>query len=325
MVRRLDQPTPQVLIEVKFIEITEGDTDTQGTDWSDLNDYGVVLHDLLYTFDKQIQNTKSRQNEFGTESMIAQRTRNYSKSVNEAMQYQLTPDQFRLAFSMLMNDSRAKLISHPKVQTLDNKEATIRVAETRYKPKYSYNKETGTYEINDLEDVYIGIVLTVTPHINHDQQVTLDIVPEVSNLAGNQVIEGVEVPITDVREVNTRVTLEDRHTVAIGGMVKDDWKYSEKSVPFLGDLPYFGSELFSWHQKEKAQVNLVIFITPTIISPESPHKRWDEQFRRMHVTETGEWEEEQENYPDWHMLSLRERMLVNGVTNTAVTGGETAH
>jgi len=320
VVERLDQPTPQVLIDVKFIEITEGETDTQGTDWTPMGDYGVLLDEMLYTFDKQISNGKTRDNAYGTDSMMAQRTRAYSKTVNEAMAYQLTPDQFRLAISMLLNDSRSRLISHPKVQTLDNKEATIRVAETRYKPRFTYNKETGAYEISNLDEVYVGITLSVTPHINHDNNVTLDILPVVSALADVQVIEGFEVPITNVREVDTRVTLKDRYTVAIGGMINDSWQYTERSLPFFGDLPYVGDTLFSWQKKEKKTINLVIFITPTIIMPDKPHDRFDEQLNNMHVTHEGEWLEEKENYPDWHMMALREKMLIETVdaveTNT---------
>lgn len=317
VVERLDTPTPQVLIDVKFIEIIEGETDTQGTDWSPLGDYGVLLDDMLYTFDSQVERTRTRDNQFGTENMVAQRTRGFDRNVQETMAYQLSPDQFRLAISMLLNDNRSRLMSHPKVQTLNNKRATIRVAETRYKPRFTFNRETGTYEISDLEEIYVGITLSVTPHITHDNTITLDIIPMVSALSDVQVIAGFEVPITNVREVDTRVTIQDRYTVAIGGMVNDSWQYTERSLPFFGDLPYVGHSLFTWRKREKRAINLIIFITPTIITPETIHDRFDAQMATMNVTSDGEWHEEKRNYPDWHMLSLREKMLVEGVSTSA--------
>ncbi|NLF38659.1 hypothetical protein GX586_04395 [bacterium] len=315
VIQRLDQPTPQVLIESKFVEINLSDVDSEGVDWTSMGSYGVTLHDMLYTFDRQLTETKTRTDERGTLQNIAQRGYDMIRNDNSSTTYQFEPDDFRLAFSLLMNDGRAKLISNPKLQTLDNKLATIRVAETHYKPTFTYNNEVGAYEINSLEEIYVGITLEVTPHINYDGYITLDIIPEVSALTGNQIIQGVEVPITNVRRIQTRVTLRDRNTVAIGGMVRDDLTDTSRSVPYLADIPYLGEACFTWSTKEKRTVNLVIFITPTVIKPDSPHDRWDRQLRDMQLTHAGDWQEVVSNYPSWHMISLREQLLLKGMTN----------
>jgi type IV pilus assembly protein PilQ len=322
VVQRLDQPTPQVLIEAKFVEIVIGDADTEGVDWSNLGDYGIVLHDMLYTFDREVQMSRTGTgegdfHEFPIPSGLpANHARSYEINQTQATTYQLEPDQFRLAFSMLLNNQRTKLISNPKVQTLDNKKATIRVAETRYKPTFTFNKETGSYEINDLEEIYVGITLEVTPHVNYNGDVTLDIIPEVSDLVGNQIIEGVEVPITNIRRVETRVSLRDTFTVAIGGIIKDDWVTEQRSVPYLADMPYLGPYLFTWTSKNKRAVNLVIFLTPTILRAQRTDERWDGQLNDMHLTKAGDWHDVITNAPNIALLRLREQLLVNGVTNT---------
>ena len=315
VIERLDKPTPQVLIEVKYVEILVGDADREGIDWSTLGDYSVMLDEMMYTFDRQIQESVTRTRGSGTGGGYADATRNYSKDTSKGTTYQLSPDAFKLTMSLLMNSSKAKVISNPKVQTLDNRKATIKVAETMYKPTFSYNKETGTYEINDLEELYIGVTLEVTPHINHNDYVTLDIIPEVSSLAGVQVIQGVEVPNSNIRRVETRVSLEDTFTVAIGGMIKDEFTKTRKAVPFFGDLPYVGKYLFSWESKELKKINLIIFITPTIIKPEIENKRWDKQLREMQLTPDGEWHDVVSNYPSWHMLAAHEQELLNAATN----------
>jgi len=321
VVQRLDQPTPQVLIEAKFIEITVGDVDSEGVDWSNLGDYGVVLHDMLYTFDREVTMARSGSgegdfHEFPIPSGLpANKARTYGINQTQATTYQLEPDQFRLAFSMLLNNSRAKLISNPKIQTLDNKRATIRVAETRYKPKFTFNKETGSYEINELEDIYVGITLEVTPHVNYNGDVTLDIIPEVSDLTGNQIIQGVEVPITNIRRVETRVSLRDRYTVAVGGIIKDNWVTSKRSVPYLCDMPYLGPYLFTWETKEMRTVNLVIFITPTILRTPSTDQRWQPQLEQMHVDRVGEWRDVITNTPSMALLRMREQLLIATATN----------
>jgi len=321
VVQRLDQPTPQVLIEAKFIEITVGDVDSEGVDWSNLGDYGIVLHDMLYTFDREVTMSRAGSgegdfHEFPIPSGLpANKARSYNINQTQATTYQLEPDQFRLAFSMLLNNSRAKLISNPKIQTLDNKRATIRVAETRYKPKFTFNKETGSYEINELEDIYVGITLEVTPHVNYNGDVTLDIIPEVSDLTGNQIIQGVEVPITNIRRVETRVSLRDRYTVAVGGIIKDNMVATKRSVPYLCDMPYLGPYLFTWETKELRTVNLVIFLTPTILRTSNTDDRWQPQLEQMHVDRAGEWHDVITNRPSLALLRMREQLLIATATN----------
>ncbi|RLD08635.1 MAG: hypothetical protein DRI44_09575 [Chlamydiae bacterium] len=306
IIKGLDQPTPQVLIEVNFVEIALGKTDTIGVDWSNMSDYGVLLHDVMYTFDKETTRNKTKSSAEGTTAAKADATRDSTLSANSASAYQLSPDNFRLAFSLLANNQRAKVISNPKIQTLDNRKATIRVAETHYKPTFTYNKETGAYEINNLEDVYVGITLEVTPHISKNGYVTLDIKPTVSALAGNQIIQGVEVPIVNERMIDARVALKDTYTVAIGGMIKDDWVTSRNSIPYFGDLPYVGKSLFGWDKKEKKKDNLIIFITASIVKPEENNPSWNKQLREMHMKQDGQFEDVITNYPSWHRLALSE-------------------
>jgi len=315
VVERLDKATPQVLIEVKYVEILVGDSDREGIDWSTLGDYSIMLNEMLYTFDREVNESVSRLRASGTDQERAQAYRDYEKNTTRATTYQLAPDDFKLTMSLLMNSSKAKIISNPKVQTLDNREATIKVAETMYKPTFSYNKETGTYEVNKLEEIYIGVTLEVTPHINYDDFITLDIVPEVSSLAGYQVIQGVEIPNTNIRKVEARVSLKDTYTVAIGGMIKDELIKSKKGIPYLSEWPYIGKYLFAWESKELQKVNLIIFITPTIIKPDKEIKRWDNQLREMQLTRDGEWHDIVSNYPSWHMLAIHEQELLAAATN----------
>ena len=318
VVQRLDQPTPQVLIEAKFVEITIGNSDKQGVDWTEFDDYGILMHDMLYDFDREITKTMGRDHAEGSGVTWPNHADNqgvYNRVDKLNTAYQITPEQFRLSFSALLNNERAKLISNPRLQTLDNRKAVIRVAETMYKPTFTYNKETGAYEINSLEELDIGIVLEVTPHVNYNGYVTLDIAPEVSSLSGNQTIQGVEVPIRNIRRIDTRVSLKDSYTVVVGGLIRDEWVDTRHSVPFLGDTPYVGENFFSWNSKEKKAVSLVIFITPTVIKTDAVNPRWDTQLRDMQLTHAGDFQDVVSNYPSWHMVTIREKLLLQGATN----------
>jgi type IV pilus assembly protein PilQ len=311
VVERLDQPTPQVLIEAKFIEIGLGENDDQGVQWNQLGDYGAVLNDMLFTFEEGLTVDKTHSTARGTEEQISQRTYDLERNREQNTTFSLTPDDFRMAISYLMSDDRVKLISQPKVQTLDNMKATIRVAENQYLPRFTYNPEVGTYEINDLENIYIGITLEVTPHINYNDYVTLDIIPEVSALTGEQIIQGVALPVTAVRRVATRVALKDKNTVAIGGMVRDELRDSTTGLPWFKDLPYVGDKIFSWKSKQLQTINLVVFITATIVRAEGTAYRWEKQLREIQVTPEGEFMEVITNRPSWHMVYERERQILD--------------
>jgi type II secretory pathway component GspD/PulD (secretin) len=86
-------------------------------------------------------------------------------------------------------------------------------------------------------------------------------------------------------------------------------------VPYLGELPYVGDKVFSWESKELQTVNIVIFLTPTIVRSPEQLPNWDKQFRQMQITTAGDVQPVVSNYPAWHRLYLREQMLVGSVTN----------
>jgi type II secretory pathway component GspD/PulD (secretin) len=160
--------------------------------------------------------------------------------------------------------------------------------------------------------------------------IPLEIMATVSALAGNQVIQGVEVPIVNERMIDARVALKDTYTVAIGGMIKDDWITSRNSVPYLGDMPYFGKSLFGWNKKEKIKNNLVIFITATVVKPDESNERWDRQLREMHMESDGEFQDVITNYPSWHQLALSEEeikereqaLIMDASTNSFVSANK---
>ena len=327
VVRLLDVTTPQIMIEAKFIEVTDDDTDRRGTDWSNLDDWSVLLHDMLYTFDRDVIRSANSE-QIGMKNVDINRlpiggnlptgrAQSWNVTESEKTSYQLTPDQFKLGLSMLMNDARAKLISNPKLQTMDGMAATIRVAEMRYKPSFTFNKDTGTYDINALIEIPVGIILEVTPRKNPRGEVTLDLKPEVSQLAGEQMMQNTAIPIVNTRQLKTRVTVPSRSTIAVGGLIRDDFVYKERQLPFLGDLPYVGPACFKWRSKEKASVNLIIFITPTVVDEKfEVNGRWDRQVNQMHLTPDGEWIDRMANAPSNDIIRLREQMLISGITNT---------
>ncbi|WP_197274525.1 type II secretion system secretin GspD [Novosphingobium sp. AAP83] len=109
----------------------------------------------------------------------------------------------------------------------------------------------------------VGIELDVTPQINADNMVRLDLRQEVSSVAG-PVARGSSDLIVNKREIKTTVTVGDREIVALGGLLDDNESRTLQKVPFLGDIPILG-EAFRSRGRSRVKTNLMVFIRPTIL------------------------------------------------------------
>ena len=168
----------------------------------------------------------------------------------------------------LESDSDFNVLSAPHVLTLDNEKAVINISDNVPFITSRLTDNTGsdalaqseTFEYRD-----VGIVLEITPHISPDRMVRLEIVQKVNDVS--QVASGLSAgALSEIkREAETTVMVKDRHTLVLGGLMKDTDTVSYTKVPFLGDIPVLG-----WAFKSKSvtrgKKNLLIFITPSIVT-----------------------------------------------------------
>ena len=159
----------------------------------------------------------------------------------------------------LEKSNRAKIISNPILTTTDNREATILVGQ---KIPLIVSDEAGN-AITQLTT--IGIQLQVTPHINGPDQITLDIHNEISDLSSEATVQGGV--IINTNESDTQVVVQNGETAIIGGLIRDVETYSKRGLPLLKDIPLLGA-LFRSSSKSTNSRELVIFVTPRIVTPE---------------------------------------------------------
>jgi type II secretory pathway component HofQ len=157
---------------------------------------------------------------------------------------------------MLERTNRANIISNPRIVTADNREASILVGK---EIPLIVADEAGN-PITELTK--IGIILRVTPHVNSDGTITMDLHPEVSELSSEATVQGGV--IISMSEADTRVIVKDGETAVIGGLMNEVKSTFEKGLPILKDLPVVGS-LFKYQNKTKRKRELIIFITPRIV------------------------------------------------------------
>ncbi len=291
VIQKLDRQIAQVLIEVKLLEKTSTDGSDLGFKWASLENYQVgaseiergYLHsktrtdrDLIYRNEAYSQRLTPNKGLY-----ISNLTGNRIKGdpdltipLEEVIKATtktiiLSANDFNVVFSALMREDNTELISSPKVATVDNRKAEIKVTRDIPIPSYTYNEETGSYEISDFIYKEVGIKLEITPQVNEDDYITLDVLPELSTHYGDQVfvISGSEItiPIIDTRKAATRVIVKSSETLVIGGLTSTADAVSITRVPLLGSIPIVGN-LFRHKSTTTVKRDLLIFITPTLVT-----------------------------------------------------------
>ncbi len=245
LVNQLDKPTRQVLIETRLVEVTTNPKTKKGVDWTG------TLQSQNVTFG----NTLAGGVRYST-------TGGFSPATGF-----LSADGLSVVMSFLNSSSEAQIMSTPRIVTLDNEAANISV--TKGIPIFSVAAGTqNTAGGSSVSYSNVGTILHVTPRISANNNIWLRVVPEVSSQIGerSQAVDGgiLTAPVFQYRTMETHVLIPNSNTLVLGGLVEDSPKADYTKVPLLGDIPGLG-KLFSSEAKEVNKVNLLIFITPTIV------------------------------------------------------------
>ena len=188
----------------------------------------------------------------------------------------LTADGLSVVMSFLNSSSDAQIMSTPRIVTLDNEPANISV--TKSVP--IFNVQAGTSQTAGGSSVTysnVGTILHVTPRISANNNIWLQVTPEVSNQgpdvtqsvntssgSGTPTTSTLTAPTFQYRTMETHVMIPNANTLVLGGLVQDNPTANYTKVPFLGDIPGLG-RLFRSAVPSVPPVNLLLFITPTIV------------------------------------------------------------
>jgi type IV pilus assembly protein PilQ len=218
-------------------------------------------------------------------------------TTTELTQAILTPDAFQLTLSFLQEQTDANLISHPKIVTADNIQSSIKVAEQWPIPKFQFNQDTGTFEVNDFEYKDIGIILNVKPHVNEDDFINMSVTPEVSNILSFTTFGGAvgaQLPIISTRTAKTDVLIRNGQTLAIGGLMREDESDLVNKVPLLGEIPLLGPYVFSNSSKTIRNTNVLIFVTANVVTEDNKESLWlgqrEDHDRKLNLPRQKWWE-----------------------------------
>ena len=191
---------------------------------------------------------------------------NASGSIPSGFTYLMSFGQdLDVAVSALAANSRARILQRPRLQTSHNEPASLFVGETRPYPTSSYYGGGGYGGYSSIQQLQIGVSLDITPLINPDGLVVLDIHQKIDAFAGNVTIQNVgEVPKTSSKEAQAKVSVRDHDTVILGGLIETDKNQNHSGVPFLMDIPMLGY-LFRSSHKDEIRKEFIVLIRPTVL------------------------------------------------------------
>ncbi len=188
----------------------------------------------------------------------------------QGFQFVLNNANYSAVVQALDSNNKVKILATPKVFTSNNQQATINIQQQiPYITGQNSNGFINTTVSNQVQYLQVGFSLNVTPRITRQGQVTIDLVSDASELLKYQQLgtgqAAISAPVTNDRYADTSVTVQDNETIVIGGLIRQSDNVTRVKVPLLGDIPLLG-QLFQSKERSHEKVELVIFMTPHVVS-----------------------------------------------------------
>jgi MSHA type pilus biogenesis protein MshL len=236
----------QVLIEATIVEVTLNDAYEQGIDWTQMSSGGVVK-----ILGRQLNGTANL---------------SYDKSSNPSA-----------VINFLETFGTTKVLSSPRISVLNNQTALLKVVENFVYFNVKTDISAATTNTGALKSftttpqtVSVGLVLTVTPQVSDNDQVTLNVRPTITSIAAlvqdpnpDLTIPN-QVPQIRTREIESVMRVPSGSIAILGGLMEDKLDLQNQRVPLVGQIPLAG-ELFNGRNNAARKSELVIFLRPVVI------------------------------------------------------------
>lgn len=263
MVQIMASAHRQVLIEATIVEVRLSDQYQQGVNWSAIG-------------------AKLQIGQGGSGAMTATNT----GSIFSLAYSDTTSAMGALAASVKMMESfgKVKVLSSPKLSVMNNQTAMLRVVDNYV--YFTINATTvsstgGAPAVTTFSTAYnsvpVGFTMSVTPQINENDSVLLNLRPSITRLFGyatdpnpDLAKAGVisQIPQTQTREMESVLRIENNQIAVMGGLMQDEINHQNDEVPWLGRIPYLGN-LFKYRNENNIKSELVIFLRPVVIKQAS--------------------------------------------------------
>lgn len=263
IVRQLDVPRAQVMVEAAIVEVSGDISDALGVQWAvDARGKtgglgGVSFGNTGLSVGSVLQAAQDQRSNIDNPIL---------NSLPDGAIIGLGTDSFGVLITALSANTKSNLLSTPSLLTLDNQKAEILVGQNVPFQTGSFTTSASGADnpFTTIERQDIGVTLKVTPHINEGASLRLEIEQEISSIAPTtQGVNAVDL-ITNKRSIKSTILAEDGQVIVLGGLIQDDVTQTVSKVPLLGDIPLLG-RLFRSTKDTRIKRNLMVFLRPTVI------------------------------------------------------------
>ena len=252
VVKAFDAEPLQVLIDAAIVETTLNNQFQRGVEWEKM--FGERLENL------------SLVGKFPASSTLAA-----FQQVKIGITSQNTFRTLSNALQFLKTYGDTKVLSRPRIAAVNGQEAKILVGSREaYVSQTLSQAQASTVTSESIQFIDVGVKLNVVPTISTDGFVIIKIKPEVSSVRETLSTSlGSKIPIVQTAEAETVVKVKDGSMVMIGGLMKEQRQDDKNMTPGLGKVPLIGPLLFSSRNAISKKTELIIFLTPHIMTGEA--------------------------------------------------------
>ncbi|GHU33466.1 type II secretion system protein GspD [Betaproteobacteria bacterium] len=255
VIDKLDVRRAQIYVEALIAEVNVSKNDELGVQWGAVGQDGSLQGGILSNISPTATNLGALYAGYAAGAM----------AIPATFSLGLYNGNFGILATALESNGNGNVLSSPNLLMLDNEEARIMVGQNIPILTGSYTTVSGSttnpFQTVDRKDV--GIVLKIRPQISDSGSITLTVAQEVSSVDNTVDTSGAGIA-TKVRQIDTKVLVDDGQTIVLGGLIEDKINESKFQVPLLGEIPWLGG-LFRYETRDYTKVNLMVFLRPTIL------------------------------------------------------------
>jgi hypothetical protein len=245
--KQIDRPLSQILLDARVVVMEKGDLLNLGVEWG----WPKVQ---AGTFSSDHYGRGDAELDFGGEGPWS-------------IQIGYTPDAvftnaLELTLNLLAQNNEATILTKPQVLAQDGKESKIEVTTEEYYMLVSPELSNTFYARTELQEIKSGTILTITPHLGDNNDITLQVAVEVSDSIPRG--RGSDLPVVTRRKAENNVTIKDGGTVALAGLTENKTRKDMRRVPGLSAIPLIGS-LFKNDNNENSSREIAVFVTARLV------------------------------------------------------------
>ena len=260
----------QVIIEAKIIEVTLSREFASGINWSIIEQWSGA--------------------EYKLDSSLSGNSLSNMSGIGGVFNFGINVKSFSSVLQLLDQQGDVQVLSSPRVSTLNNQKAVIKVGDEEYfatVTSVSVDDDGVVTPVLEMQQFFSGIALDVTPQIGDDNNVTLHVHPSVSNvvedtkvisLAGDDY--SLPLALSSVRESDSVIRAQSGQIIVIGGLLQKKKNDQSAGLPVFDKVPVLRS-LFAQDRQQQVKSELVILLKPTVFDSQSAQQAFDDVIERL--------------------------------------------